>query len=44
MTDNVNDPHPVPEDPEDHIGDEIKDPWADPEQTDWPNDPEVEVQ
>lgn len=29
--------HPVNEDPEEHIGDELIDPWVDPEQTDWPN-------
>ncbi len=29
-------PHPVHEDPEQHIGDQIPDPWADPTQTDWP--------
>ena len=29
--------HPVDEDPEDHIGDEIIDPWLDDEQKDWPN-------
>lgn len=26
------------EDPEKHIGEEIPDPWIDPEQTDWPNE------
>lgn len=26
----VNNPHPVDEDPEDHIGDEIPDPWGRP--------------
>lgn len=36
MTDALNNPHPVEEDPEDHIGDVIPDPWDDPEQTDWP--------
>lgn len=30
------DPHPVDEDPEENIGDEIPDPWSDPEQADWP--------
>lgn len=29
-------PHPVDEDPEECIGEEILDPWADPVQTDWP--------
>lgn len=29
--------HPVNEDPEDHIGRELPDPWDDSEQTDWPN-------
>lgn len=29
--------HPTPEDPEEHIGDEMLDPWADDKQTDWPN-------
>lgn len=32
-----NDPHLVDENPEDHIGDEIFDPWEDDEQTDWPS-------
>lgn len=26
------------EDPEEHIGEVIPDPWDDPEQTDWPNE------
>jgi hypothetical protein len=34
--------HPVDEDPEDHLGEEIPDPWADNEQVDWPNG-EVEM-
>lgn len=29
--------HPVEEDPEDHIGDEMPDPWTDASQGDWPN-------
>lgn len=30
-------PHQIPgENPEQHIGPEIPDPWDDPEQTDWP--------
>lgn len=29
--------HPVDEDPEQHLGDEINDPWDDETQTDWPN-------
>lgn len=33
--------HPVDEDPEDHIGDELIDPWLDDEQKDWPNAEEV---
>lgn len=33
----VSDPHPVDEDPEDHVGRRRKDPWADEKQTDWPN-------
>lgn len=33
------DPHPSPnEDPEEHVGEVIPDPWDDPEQTDWPNE------
>jgi hypothetical protein len=36
MTDVFNDPHPFDEDPEQCIGAETKDPWDDPEQTDWP--------
>lgn len=30
-------PHAVEEDPENHLGPIIKDPWDDPDQTDWPN-------
>ncbi len=33
----ANDPHPVDENPEDHVGDETPDPWDDPTQIDWPN-------
>ena len=33
----VQNPHPVDENPEDHIGDELKDPWDDETQTDWPS-------
>ena len=29
MIDVENNPHPVDEDPEDHIGEEVPDPWAD---------------
>ena len=29
--------------PEDHIGDEIPDPWADDNQTDWPNAGPIEL-
>lgn len=32
-----NNPHPVEEDPEEHVGRRRKDPWADDKQTDWPN-------
>lgn len=32
------------ENPEEHIGEAIPDPWADPTQTDWPDNDEVEVQ
>lgn len=32
----ANDPHEVHEDPEQHLGKEIADPWEDPEQEDWP--------
>jgi hypothetical protein len=35
-------PHAFEEDPEDCIGDEIADPWSDPDQLDWPNE-DVEV-
>lgn len=33
----MSDPHEnaPDEDPEDHIGEAIPDPWSDPEQTDW---------
>lgn len=37
------DPHPVDEDPEEHIGPEIPDPWDDPEQADWPQEEQEEV-
>ncbi len=38
------DPHPVPdEDPEQHIGAQLPDPWADPAQTDWPTTTEVSI-
>ncbi len=34
----TNIPHPIPsENPEQHIGKPIPDPWSDPEQTDWPD-------
>lgn len=36
MDENV-DPHASDENPEDHIGDMIPDPWSDDAQTDWPN-------
>lgn len=29
-------PHPAAEEPEQHIGIQLPDPWDDPEQTDWP--------
>jgi hypothetical protein len=29
-------PHIVQEDPEDHIGEEVPDPWDDPSRPDWP--------
>lgn len=32
--------HPVQEDPEQLIGVELPDPWEDPEQADWPMNPE----
>jgi len=34
------DPHAAApdEDPEQHIGEEMPDPWDDPDQTDWPNE------
>ncbi|WP_018214732.1 hypothetical protein [Salinispora vitiensis] len=28
--------HPIPEHPEQHIGEQIPDPWSDPAETDWP--------
>jgi hypothetical protein len=31
--------HEVDEDPEQHLGDEITDPWLDPEQSDWVSGP-----
>lgn len=30
-------PHEVEEDPEQHLGEVILDPWTDDAQTDWPN-------
>lgn len=33
----VSDPHPVDEDPEEHVGRRRKDPWTDDKQEDWPN-------
>lgn len=42
MAKNYVDPHPVDEDPENHIGEEIPDPWDDPEQTDWPQADNIE--
>ena len=33
--------HPVDENPEDHCGDEMPDPWSDPKQTDWPMNDDV---
>lgn len=33
-------PHELEEDPEQLLGEVIKDPWADPDQLDWPNDEE----
>lgn len=44
MEEVVKNPHPVDEDPEEHIGKKTLDPWDDPEQTDWPtNEPSDEV-
>jgi hypothetical protein len=31
------------ENPEEHIGEPIPDPWSDPAQTDWPDNEELEV-
>lgn len=31
------------ENAEELIGDEMIDPWVDPEQNDWPNAPEIEI-
>lgn len=33
--------HETDEDPEEHMGRKTKDPWADPKQTDWPNNDEL---
>lgn len=38
----TNNPHPVDEDPEQHIGDEQKDPWDDKE-SDWREDDKVQT-
>ena len=35
-------PHELEEDPEQHVGPEIKDPWADDNQLDWPNNEDEE--
>lgn len=35
-------PHEHKEDPERHIGEVIPDPWDDPEQKDWPDNPKPE--
>lgn len=35
-------PH-ADQEPEDHIGAELIDPWVDPEQTDWPNAEEIDI-
>lgn len=32
------DPHEVDENPEDHIGEELPDPWEDDSAKDWPNE------
>lgn len=34
----ANNPHPVDEDPEQHIGDEQPDPWVNPEENGWERD------
>lgn len=39
----TNNPHKFGEDPEDHIGAEISDPWVDDAQTDWPNETDEET-
>ena len=36
-------PHTVDEDVEANIGEELPDPWADPKQTDWPQNEEENV-
>lgn len=35
-------PH-VDQEPEEHIGKELIDPWVDPKQTDWPNAEDIEL-
>jgi hypothetical protein len=40
----ANPAHTTDEDPEDHIGRKLKDPWADPRQTSWPNNDEYDVE
>lgn len=37
------DPHKVDEDVEQNIGEELKDPWEDSEQTDWPQNEEEDI-
>lgn len=34
----MTDPHPVDENPEEHIGEELPDPWEDNSAEDWPNE------
>lgn len=36
-------PHPVEENPEEHMGEEMQDPWSDENQKDWPQANDTEV-
>ena len=40
MSEEENPAHIVDEDPEEHMGEVTKDPWDDPEQNDWPTNPD----
>lgn len=43
MDEITTDPHLTDEDAEQNIGEELNDPWADSEQTDWPQNEEEDI-